>query len=173
MVWVNLPFDGLDAASLFRTFGLQQQDDGSLVMFYTKLEQLPPVTHTGLVGWVQNVLKMPSECEREQENVRLNILASATSAAPSFSHHPFGSGVTVSQTESVDSCELYHPPLPPLVHESVDLYSTGSALRLKTKWIAGDSRIGAWVWSDYAKVTTQAARGRSVLTCRPTGAGVV
>jgi len=63
MVWVNLPFDGLDAASLFRTFGLQQQDDGSLVMFYTKLEQLPPVTHTGLVGWVQNALKMPSECE--------------------------------------------------------------------------------------------------------------
>jgi hypothetical protein len=82
-------------------------------------------------------------------------------------------GVTVSQAEPVDSCELYHPPLPPLVHESVDLYSTGSALRLKTKWIAGDGRIGAWVWSDYAKVTTQVAPGRSVLTCRPTGAGVV
>ena len=63
MVWVNLPFDGLDPASLCWAFGLQQQDDGSLVMFYTKLEQLPPVTHTGLVGWLQNALKMPSECE--------------------------------------------------------------------------------------------------------------
>jgi len=82
-------------------------------------------------------------------------------------------GVTVSQAEPVDSCELHHPPLPPLVHEPVDLYFTGSALRLKTKWIAGDGRIGAWVSNDNAKVTTQVARGRSVLTCRPTGAGVV